>query len=323
MMLLLKHDKDGSKANARCLARMGLCEGVLLPLHIAIAVTANQPIFADWEDKNGLSDAFKLICRLCAPIMRHRLEIVRMLAQKTKGIEKEAYIYAMEGKVVEFVILLMVASEKVLITPLSLENKNDMGRTLTETVLSLISNVVASLVLLQQNVSSDDDTAIEIQKCMEKKAKLEQILVFIRIFETIGNRLCEYLQLEQSKPSFVEVTQHVGRIFEEGGIHSRPDVVEEDPMKKKYCWHGFFFPQRKLHGDFVRNALMTRPFLLDRQKCEASLCSIRGLSFATAVRDVRPIKPAVMHAKKCVPQVCDHKFAKLFWGTLSRALKHA
>ncbi|RAL46184.1 hypothetical protein DM860_016617 [Cuscuta australis] len=344
MRLLLKHDKDGSKANARCLARLGSCEGMVLPLHIAIAIAANERVFADWDDKNGGIDAFKLICRLCAPNMRHKLEIVRLLAQKTKRVEREAYIYAMEGKVVELVILLMVASEKVLRTPLSLENNNNLCRTLSDNVLSLISEVVASLVLLQQNVSSDDDTTIEVQKCMEKKAKLEQIMVLLQIFETIGDKLAEYLQLEQTKPSFAEVTRQVGRIFEEGGIHSRPDVVEEDPRKKTYYWHGIICPHGIRGGDIVHNVIQSRPSLLKpvpyRLNGLTRSRSSSAISFSTAVGDVRPIKPMshaisfatsfgdvhpmkpVTYERKCVPQVCGQKFGKLFWEMLSRAIKH-
>lgn len=325
MRLFHEHDKDGSKSNARCLARLGFCEGMVLPLHIALAIAANKCVFADWDDRNGGSDAFKLICRLCAPIMRHSLEMVRLLAHKTNGIETEAFNYAMEGKIVEFSILLMVASGKVLRTPLSLENKNNLGKTLSDKIYSLFSDVVASLARLQQKVSCNTS---ELQKCTEKKAKLKQILVLLQIFETIGDKLAEYLRLEQAKPSFVEVTRQVGCIFEEGGIHSRLEVVEEDPMNKKYYRQIIGCPHGITERGIVFNVLQTRPSLLEpgyyngKLLSRSRLRSSRALSFATADRDVRPIKP-MTYARKCVPQVCDQKFAKLFWGTFTRALKHA
>ncbi|RAL41561.1 hypothetical protein DM860_013095 [Cuscuta australis] len=76
MREFIKFDKDGSKDNARCLARLSLCEGMVLRIHIELAIDANECVSTNWDDKNGSSDAFKLICRLSAPIMRHKLEIV-------------------------------------------------------------------------------------------------------------------------------------------------------------------------------------------------------------------------------------------------------
>ncbi|VFQ84246.1 unnamed protein product [Cuscuta campestris] len=270
--LFVEHDKNRAMSNARCDARLGFCEAKVLPLHIALAIPANGLVFADWDDRNGGSDAFKLICRLCAPSMRHRLEIARLIALKTNKIEKEALNYAMEGKVVEFAILLMVASEKVLRTPLSPEIKNDTRGTLSGEIFFLFSDLAATLAQIQQKGSCNTS---ELQKCMEKKVKLKQILVLLQIFETIGDKLAKYLQFEQAKPSFVEVTRHVGHIFEEGGIHSRFEVVEEDPMNKKYYRQIIGSPHGRGENGIVHNVLPSRLSLVNPLRYDL-VCAMLG-----------------------------------------------
>ncbi|VFQ84248.1 unnamed protein product [Cuscuta campestris] len=327
--LFVEHDKNRAMSNARCDARLGFCEAEVLPLHIALAIPANGLVFADWVDRNGGSDAFKLICRLCAPSMRHSLEIARLIALKTNKIEKEALNYAMEGKIVEFSILLMVASEKVLRTPVYPEIEDNVRKMLSGKIYFLFSFLAAILAQSQQRGSCNTSA---LQECMEKKDKLKQILVLLQIFETIGDKLAKYLQLEQPKPSFVEVTRQVGHIFEEGGIHSRLEVVEEDPMNKTYYRQIIGDPHGIGENGIVHNVLPSRlslvnPLRYDLKKWSAytrsQLRSSRALSFATVDRDVPPIKP-MRYARKYVPQVCDQKLSKLLsWGTLTRALKHA
>ncbi|VFQ94531.1 unnamed protein product [Cuscuta campestris] len=316
-------------SNARCDARLGFCEAEVLPLHIALAIPANGLVFADWVDRNGGSDAFKLICRLCAPSMRHSLEIARLIALKTNKIEKEALNYAMEGKIVEFSILLMVASEKVLRTPVYPEIKDNVRKMLSGEIYFVFSYLAAILAQSQQRGSSNTG---QLQKCREKKVKLKKILVLLQIFETIGDKLAKYLQLEQPKPSFVEVTRQVGHIFEEGGIHSRLEVVEEDPINKTYYRQIIGDPHGIGLNGIVHYVLPSRLSLVNPLRYDlksqsaytrSQMRSSRALSFATGDRDIPPIKP-MRYARKYVPQVCDQKLSKLLsWGTLTRALKHA
>lgn len=65
---------------------------------------------------------FQLIASLCLPVLERSLEVCKLLALSSKNIAKEAYNYAVEGKLTEFAVLLMVALKKVLV-PITFSKK--------------------------------------------------------------------------------------------------------------------------------------------------------------------------------------------------------
>lgn len=118
-----------------------------------------------------------------------------MLAWSSKDVEKEAYYYAIEGKLTEFAILLMVAREKVLVPiTFSYQDGDDWDGIMT-----------LQQCLQKKLVSISDESLKSPGKLGRKKttwilksnAVLRSAALVVEVVERAGNSLEDYLKFEQ------------------------------------------------------------------------------------------------------------------------------
>ncbi|XP_059638290.1 uncharacterized protein LOC132280174 isoform X2 [Cornus florida] len=137
--LLLCH---GARTDVRTIE--GWSRGDLLPLNVSLETVSYHDYFINWTPKQSI---FKLIIVLCLPQMRVPLEINRLLASRTKEVDKIFSHYAIQGELIEMATLLMVAREKIM--PLSMFESKD-GPNLDGS-MSICESII------EENVSLTDD----------------------------------------------------------------------------------------------------------------------------------------------------------------------
>ncbi|KAH7846183.1 hypothetical protein Vadar_010881 [Vaccinium darrowii] len=99
----------GASVDTKLRCRLGMQHrSGLLPLEIALDVVSGYL-------PRDFGATFQLIAPLCHPILKHPLKAIKLLSSYSKNVEKKAYYYAMEGELTEFIVLLAVAHEKVLV----------------------------------------------------------------------------------------------------------------------------------------------------------------------------------------------------------------
>ncbi|KAL4332195.1 hypothetical protein GQ457_07G016170 [Hibiscus cannabinus] len=84
-----------------------------LPLKVSLEKLCHHRYLNDWTPKKS---TFKLVCILCLPQLKESLESIRLAACKTDEMEAIGCNLARHGKLVELASLLMVASEKLIVT---------------------------------------------------------------------------------------------------------------------------------------------------------------------------------------------------------------
>lgn len=120
------------------------------------------------------------------------MKACKLLAWSSKNVEKEAYYYAIEGKLTEFAILLMVAREKVLVPiTFSIQDGDDWDGIMT-----------LQQCLQKKLVPISDDWLRSRGLLGTKKTTwiltvLRSAALVLEVVERAGNSLEDYLMFEQ------------------------------------------------------------------------------------------------------------------------------
>ena len=109
---------------------------------------------------------------------------MRLLAQNTKEVGFEFLKYVKEQKLVELVGLLLVAREKVMPR---LEGRIKIHNFVLKEAVFLNLQEIRSLY-----GSGDEKSLREVKK---KKVEMDSILLLLKVFDRIGDKLSAYLQI--------------------------------------------------------------------------------------------------------------------------------
>ncbi|CAL5328362.1 unnamed protein product [Camellia sinensis] len=133
---------------------------------------------------------------LALAIMRSaKLAIPKLLAWFSKDIEELAYHYAMEGKLIELAMLLIVAREDVLV-PITFHGKDGAGLNGSTTIHECLKNQFVSLI--NEEISFMGEVKHGKFSQFHKKRKVMRLaMLLIEVFERAGNSIEEYLELQQ------------------------------------------------------------------------------------------------------------------------------
>ncbi|GMP75374.1 hypothetical protein CsSME_00032494 [Camellia sinensis var. sinensis] len=135
---------------------------------------------------SGEQSAFDLTVTLCLPTMSEALAMNKLVAGFTKDVEEFAYHYAMEGKLIELAVLLIVAREKVLV-PITFHGKDGAGLNGSMTIHECLRNQCVSLINEEINL-------------MDQKTIMKLAMVLLEVFERAGSSIEEYHQLQLQQP---------------------------------------------------------------------------------------------------------------------------
>ncbi|KAH7861552.1 hypothetical protein Vadar_027634 [Vaccinium darrowii] len=185
--------------------------GVLPPtgmLPLSIALDATRRLMQLYRQES----LFKSIELLCRPSMKKSLDVSKLLVESSNNIEEFAYYYAMEGKLVELAVLLIVAREKVL------NGRMMIPRCVSNQILSLIDEVIlvgeckhGELAQIQQKMMSMSLTAL-----------------LLEVFERAGHTIEEYLQSQQPDSAPGKIGSPKKKAFGDTSIG-----VFNDPLKNE------------------------------------------------------------------------------------------
>jgi hypothetical protein len=129
-----------------------------------------------------------------------KLEIVRLLIRETNELGEESFCYAKYGRLVELVVLLLVAREKV--TSISLVKKSSLSQndhdsnclddcvTFREFIISELTQLSALQVKVE--ICCEDNKLSS--SCKEKQNLMMSALLLLEIFERAGKTIESYLQ---------------------------------------------------------------------------------------------------------------------------------
>jgi len=129
-----------------------------------------------------------------------KLEIMRLPTWETNELGEESFCYAKHGRLVELVVLFLVAREKV--TYVSLVNKSSLSQndrdsnclddctTLREFIISELARLSALQVKLE--ICCEDDKLSS--SCKEKQNLMMSALLLLEIFERAGKTIESHLQ---------------------------------------------------------------------------------------------------------------------------------
>ncbi|XP_027071171.1 uncharacterized protein LOC113773082 [Coffea eugenioides] len=159
---------------------------------------------------------FKLLYYLLWPFSRSALEVVRLLAQKTKEVEFEFFKYVKEQKLVELAGLLLVAHEKVM--P-GLEERMKIRNFVLKEAAFLNLQEIRSLY-----GSGDEKSLQEVKK---KKVEMEAILLLLEVFDRIGDKLSAYVQIVRKLVGEEYHAKEIGWILEKAGFSVKLELFDE------------------------------------------------------------------------------------------------
>ncbi|KAG5517207.1 hypothetical protein RHGRI_037838 [Rhododendron griersonianum] len=165
----------------------------MLPLNIALD-SARQTLC--WHNVYSPGQpTFQLIVSLCLPLMKRALAACKLLACSSENVEKEAYCYGMEGKLVELAVLLIVARKQVF-TPVTFHRNDGAVISTRMTILQCLKNQILSLVDEEMKPMNkfEHGRVIQIQS---KIMALRSTALLLKVFESAGDSIEEYLQLQQ------------------------------------------------------------------------------------------------------------------------------
>ncbi|XP_027066491.2 uncharacterized protein [Coffea arabica] len=190
-----------------------------------------------------LSEFATLIC-----VKRSALEVVRLLAQKTKEVEFEFFKYVKEQKLVELAGLLLVAHEKVM--P-GLEEHMKIRNFVLKEAAFLNLQEITSLY------SSGDEKSL--QEVKKKKVEMEAILLLLEVFDRIGDKLSAYLQIMRKRVREEYHAKEIGWILEKAGFSVKLELFDE--TSRGIIEHEWYLP---FLGDTGAEDTF---YILDRIKC--------------------------------------------------------
>lgn len=182
-----------------------------LPLEEALECT-RLPIALrkdlDLTDPKG--SVFRIIHRLCLQDKRRPLEVVRLLAQRSKKV-KDVFIKSLDkGIFGDVTALLMVADEKVM--PCKV-NHGEIQDYVAEKVATLAA--LQSIPCTGTNANINDDA---LKKLKNKELVMATMLVLFDIFETIGHVFRGFLLLDPETDAD-KVAAQIGCLFKTAGLH--------------------------------------------------------------------------------------------------------
>jgi len=122
------------------------------------------------------------IVSLCQPYLKSALAANKLLVESYNNIGEFALYYAMEGKLVELAVLLIVAREKVL-----------NGRMM---IPQFVRNQILSLIGEQVKLAGEC-THSEVTEIQQKMIGLNSTALLLEVFERAGHTSGEYLQSQQ------------------------------------------------------------------------------------------------------------------------------
>ncbi|KAG5555583.1 hypothetical protein RHGRI_006283 [Rhododendron griersonianum] len=168
----------------------------MLPLDTALY--AARELVYSYQQKS----LFKWIVFLCLPSLKPSLVVNKLLVETSDNIEEFAYYYAMEGKLVELAVLLIVAREKVL------NGRMMIPQCVRDQILSLIDEEFK----LMRECKHRELTQIQ-QKMMGMSSSL-----LLEVFDRAGHTIGEYLQSQQPDVKREQVEKDVSLILKEAGF---------------------------------------------------------------------------------------------------------
>ncbi|XP_058210268.1 uncharacterized protein LOC131322805 [Rhododendron vialii] len=186
----------------------------LLPLEIALDV-ARDHLLERTVYSPGQS-TFRLILSLCLPEMKSALKACKLLAWSSENVEKEAYYYAIEGKLTEFAILLMVAREKVLVPiTFSYQDGDDWDgiMTLQQCLQKKLVSISDKWLKSPGTLGRKKTTWI-----LKSNAVLRSAALVLEVVERAGNSLEDYLKFEQHGASKEQVERDVASRLVKAGF---------------------------------------------------------------------------------------------------------
>ncbi|KAI7999521.1 hypothetical protein LOK49_LG09G00371 [Camellia lanceoleosa] len=146
----------------------------------------------------GEQSAFDLTVTLCLPTMSEALAMNKLVAGFTMDVEELAYHYAMEGKLIELAVLLIVAQEKVLV-PITFHGKDGAGLNGSMTIHECLRNQCLSLINEEINLM-DQVEHEKLTRIHNKKTIMKLAMVLLEVFERAGSSIEEYHQLQLQQP---------------------------------------------------------------------------------------------------------------------------
>ncbi|KAL7216902.1 hypothetical protein ACSBR1_028763 [Camellia fascicularis] len=122
----------------------------------------------------------------------------KLVAGFTRDVEELAYHYAMEGKLIELAVLLIVAREKVLV-PITFRGKDGAVLNGSMTIHECLKNQFVSLINEDINLMGQVKHE-KLTQIHNKKTIMKLAMVLLEVFERAGNSIEEYHQLQLQQP---------------------------------------------------------------------------------------------------------------------------
>ncbi|KAH7859925.1 hypothetical protein Vadar_007156 [Vaccinium darrowii] len=169
----------------------------MLPLNIALDA-ARGMVYSDLQ-----KPLFTAIVSLCRPSLKSALATNKLLVESYNNIEEFALYYAMEGKLVELAVLLIVAREKVL---------NGRMR-----IPQFVRNQILSLIGEQVKLAGECKHR-EVTEIQQKLMGMNSTALLLEVFERAGHTIGEYLQSQQPGVGREQVEKDVALILKEAGF---------------------------------------------------------------------------------------------------------
>lgn len=125
----------------------------------------------------------------------------KLIAGSSKDVEEEAYYCAMEGKLIDLAVLLIVAREKVLV-PLTFPSEDGAGSTRRMTIRQCVKDQIVTLIFeeikLRREFKPEEFTQVQ-RNIMVMRA----IGLLLEVFEKAGSTIDEYRQSQKFKVCIV------------------------------------------------------------------------------------------------------------------------
>ncbi|KAI8552597.1 hypothetical protein RHMOL_Rhmol06G0279100 [Rhododendron molle] len=191
----------------------------------------------------GGQSTFEMILYLCQLGAGNIGDTIKFLACSSKDVAKEAYHYARKGKLIELVLLLIVAREKILV-PINLNIKGGVGSSGRTTILHWLQ--IQTLMLTHEEKLMGDCKNGKLTKIRGKKMVMRSAALLLEVFERAGHAIEEIIQYLSRSPyaRSEEVGKHAVFWFKEAGFKFKKgdfdfstmdwfDIVLTDPLRTK------------------------------------------------------------------------------------------
>ncbi|KAG5542131.1 hypothetical protein RHGRI_021856 [Rhododendron griersonianum] len=194
VQLFLSH---GARTDIRLTKELVMGDNGLLPLAIALDSIRCSEALCNWTLYPRDQSILNLIVTLCDPKMDDALASTKLIVGSSKDVEEEAYYCAMEGKLIDLAVLLIVAREKVLV-PLTCPSEDGAGSTRRMTIRQCVKDQIVTLIFeeikLRREFKPEELTQVQ-RNIMVMRA----IGLLLEVFEKAGSTIDEYRQSQKFK----------------------------------------------------------------------------------------------------------------------------